>query len=210
MPKRINLGSSRLEKLTEDQLSVFLDKSWIHLGDEELKNQNKKELNKVDYSKTNFKPFYFKKGDRLNLEKNYYEHIFSEHFFEHLFLDGAIELFKECYKVLKPNGVMRIVVPDADLRPIPEKVGFPGKKYSWDDKRKHKTRWSIYSLKYSLELSGYDPLPIKYYDRKGRLQDYLNKLPLKEHEKLNDLPILSETRHIKRKNSLIIDAIAKK
>lgn len=38
--------------------------------------------------------------------------IYSSHLLEHLHLENAKALLKECYRVLKPNGVLRIVVPD--------------------------------------------------------------------------------------------------
>ena len=207
MIKRLHLGASRFEKLTMSQLDIFLDKSWLHLGEDKLENLNNGPLTPVDYSRTNFEPFHFKKGDKLEFGDNSYEHVFSEHFFEHLFLDESIDLIREVYRVLKPKGVMRTVVPDADLRPIPEKLGFPGGQYDWNNKRKHKTRWSIYSIKPILELIGFEVIPIKYYDKEGRLHDKLNNLPLEDHANLLDLLILSESKHIKRKNSLILDAV---
>ena len=207
MPRRLQLGASRLEKLTLPQLEIFLDKTWLHLGEEKIENPNNKPINQIDYSQINFEPFYFKKGDKLNFKDNFFEHVFSEHFFEHLFLDESINLFKEIYRILKPRGVMRTVVPDADLRPVPERVGFPGDQCGWLDQRKHKTRWSIYSLSPILELIGFKVIPIKYYDYEGYLYDKLDNLPLLDHKGLLDLEILSESRHIKRANSLIIDAV---
>ena len=207
MIKRLNLGASRLEKLSKEQLEIFLDKTWMHLGEENLENPNNRHLVEADYSKTNFQSLNYKKGDKLNFKENFYEHIFSEHFFEHLFVDEAMSLFEECYRILKDKGVMRLVVPDADLRPVPEKVGFPGEQYSWDNPRKHKTRWSIYSLKPLLEQSGFIVVPLKYYDNKSLLNNNLKDLPLEIHKNLLDLNILSETKHIRRKNSLIVDAI---
>src|SRR3989344_1303818 len=204
MLKRLHIGASRLEKLTLPQLEVFLDKTWLHLGENELENPNNKPINYIDYSKVNFEPFYFKKGDKLNFKDDYFDHIFSEHFFEHLFLDESLELFREIYRVLKSNGVVRTVVPDADLRPIPEELGFPSDKYSWLNQRKHKTRWSIYSLSPILELIGFKVIPIKYYDKEGNLYNQLDNIPLQHHQGLLDLGMLSESRHIKRKNSLII------
>jgi predicted SAM-dependent methyltransferase len=38
--------------------------------------------------------------------------IYSSHLLEHLFLEEAERLLKECRRVLQPNGVLRIVVPD--------------------------------------------------------------------------------------------------
>ena len=207
MITRLHLGASRLEKLTQKQLDVFLNKSWLHLGEERLENPNNHPLIDVDYSKTNFIPFYFRKGDKLNFKNNQYDFIFSEHFFEHLYLDEAIDLFSECNRILKPNGVMRIVVPDADLRPIPEKVGFPSDQYGWDHPRKHKTRWSVYSLSPALIVAGFEVLPIKNYLSDGSLNDLTENLPLDKHDKLLDKEMISQIDYIKRRNSLIVDAI---
>ncbi len=209
MISRLHIGTSRLEKLTLPQLEIFLDKSWLHLGEENLENPNNRSLIQVDYSKTNFESFYFRKGDRLKFGDNLYDHIFSEHFLEHLFLDESIELIKELYRILKPKGVMRTVVPDADLRPVPERIGFPEDQYNWSSQRKHKTRWSVYSLSPVLELAGFEVAPIKFYDRYGNLYDKLSEIPLPKHKGLLDLDMLSESKHIKRKNSLIVDAIKK-
>ena len=42
--------------------------------------------------------------------------IYSEHFFEHLDYPGPSELFLgECYRVLRPRGKFRVVVPDMEL-----------------------------------------------------------------------------------------------
>jgi predicted SAM-dependent methyltransferase len=40
--------------------------------------------------------------------------IYSSHFFEHIFLTDARYLLNECYRVLRPSGVMRIAVPSLD------------------------------------------------------------------------------------------------
>jgi len=43
-----------------------------------------------------------------------FEAIYSSHTFEHLYHDEAVALAAECYRVLKPNGICRIVVPDLE------------------------------------------------------------------------------------------------
>lgn len=43
---------------------------------------------------------------------NSVDFIFHEHFIEHLDRDQGVRLLKECYRVLKPGGVMRISTPD--------------------------------------------------------------------------------------------------
>lgn len=40
--------------------------------------------------------------------------IFMEHVLEHFDLDDARRLLSECHRVLKPGGVMRLVVPDGE------------------------------------------------------------------------------------------------
>lgn len=40
------------------------------------------------------------------------EKIYSSHFLEHLPPENARALLEECYRVLKPGGVLRLVVPD--------------------------------------------------------------------------------------------------
>lgn len=48
----------------------------------------------------------------LDWEDNSVDEIYCGHFIEHLFIDDAIEMIKECYRVLKPGGNVIFVVPD--------------------------------------------------------------------------------------------------
>lgn len=41
--------------------------------------------------------------------------IYSEHLVEHLEYPQAKEFLKECYRVLKPNGILRTAMPDLDF-----------------------------------------------------------------------------------------------
>ena len=54
--------------------------------------------------------------DPLPFPTNSFEALYASHLLEHLFLTDAQRLLKECFRVLRPGGVIRIVVPD--LRPI--------------------------------------------------------------------------------------------
>lgn len=38
--------------------------------------------------------------------------IYASHLLEHLYLEDAKRLLKECYRVLQPGGILRVVVPD--------------------------------------------------------------------------------------------------
>jgi len=48
----------------------------------------------------------------LPMESDTVEFIYSEHFIEHIRRDQAEKLFIECFRVLKPDGVIRISTPD--------------------------------------------------------------------------------------------------
>lgn len=56
-----------------------------------------------------------------NIEKDYplrdnsLEGIYTEHCLEHITLEAGIKNIKEFYRMLRPGGVLRIVVPDGEL-----------------------------------------------------------------------------------------------
>jgi len=41
--------------------------------------------------------------------------VFIEHCLEHFSLPAAFAVLKECWRVLAPGGLLRIIVPDAEL-----------------------------------------------------------------------------------------------
>ena len=45
---------------------------------------------------------------------NYADVIYNSHVFEHFSKDGAVFFLSECWRVLKPGGIIRIVVPDLE------------------------------------------------------------------------------------------------
>ena len=110
MITRLQLGTSRIEKLEPMMLKAFLDKRWIHFGDpgekQELSLSNmipfirrwasnmrsRMKLRGIDVLAANFKAFYYNKGDTLPFDSDCLEFIHSEHFFEHLFLDESLSL----------------------------------------------------------------------------------------------------------------------
>ena len=50
--------------------------------------------------------------DPLPFATGSYEAIYASHLLEHLYLDDALRLLHECFRVLRPGGVLRLVVPD--------------------------------------------------------------------------------------------------
>lgn len=217
-PTRLQLGTSRLENLSPDALRVFLDKSWIHFGDapadcfwlrREWRRYKLARRRIHDpqslYNKTNFKVHYFKEDFQLPFETGSFTYIFSEHFFEHLFFDDALKLFRECARVLVTGGVMRVSVPDADLRTYepPEPAGFPSKRLPFTHPNKHKTRWSVYMLGEALRIAGLEPIPIRYCDRDGR---YIKQEP-RPRDDCPDPELVKDLSYLQRPNSLIVDAI---
>lgn len=63
-------------------------------------------------------PKYIKRYDirkRLYFEDNSIDFIYTSHFIEHITKEEAVMILKECYRVLKPQGLIRIVVPDLEI-----------------------------------------------------------------------------------------------
>jgi predicted SAM-dependent methyltransferase len=62
------------------------------------------------YDSTNV--VYFNLNRKWRYTSNSVDIVYASHLFEHLNLESADIFLKESYRVLKPNGVIRIVVPD--------------------------------------------------------------------------------------------------
>ena len=133
---RLQIGTSRLEKLSKAARAVFLDKTWIHLGDPpqpfiervgRIILRGDPIFTRTMYRRTDFREYFFQSGGQLPFESGTFEFVYSEHFFEHLRPTTTLELLKECHRVLKIGGVHRTVVPDAILRTYepPEAIGHP-------------------------------------------------------------------------------------
>ena len=50
----------------------------------------------------------------LKFNDNTFDFIYCSHFIEHLTKDQLRRFLNECYRILKPNGIIRIVTPDFD------------------------------------------------------------------------------------------------
>jgi len=163
------------------------------------------------YNSTNFREFYYHKGDKLPFDDNSINFIYSEHFFEHLFIDEAFSLLEECFRILKPFGVIRTCVTDADLRTYepPEPIGFPHIKVPYTDPSKHKTRWSIYSLEQIIKLAGFDSVPLRYCNKSGQYIKRDLSYAAKIYEKCDEQELIYDVSYISRIDSLIVDGIKK-
>ncbi|MFZ5806625.1 MAG: methyltransferase domain-containing protein [Verrucomicrobiota bacterium] len=159
------------------------------------------------YTKTNFISFYYRKGDRLLLEDETFNFVFSEHVFEHFFLDDVIDLLKETHRVMRPNGVIRVVVPDADLRPHPEPL--PPKNLSLTHPLRHKIRWNVYALATILECAGFEAVPLRYYDKEGKFWDVDWPRIQEKYKHSQAGEILFHLSYVQRPDSLIVDGFKK-
>jgi predicted SAM-dependent methyltransferase len=231
MMRRLNIGASRFERLPLKNIQLMSDSTWTHLGDasadwkEKLKAewQNRhfhycvqllyravrplypKEQVESFYKGVDFRNFYYESGDRLDFEDNTFDFIYSEHFFEHLFLEEAFELLKECYRILKPNGVIRIIVPDADMRTYEKRE--PLANSAWTHPESHKTRWSVYSLPLALKTAELLPRPVMYCDKYGKFFDLPPSQTDPEYKQVEDQRFVFSRDYIQRLPSLVVDGI---
>ena len=208
---RLHIGASRVQ-LAVPEFSVLRTDNWIHLGAPEPLNETNTGGATVPVNDP-YRSFYYKKGDVLPFGDHEFEFVFSEHFFEHLFLDEAGELLKDCFRVMQIHSCLRIAVPDADQRTYldPEPAGYTTGDTRWFHPDKHKSRWSIYSLSYVLEEIGFVTQGVVYCDKYG---NYIINSPDLMHpfyHKCLDPVIVQNTTYISRfSNSLIVDAIRPK
>jgi predicted SAM-dependent methyltransferase len=235
---RLQLGTSRLEGMGPAALSVFLDDSWLHLGESKPveatpleRFQNHVELYGLlsaglhlprvalrrarrrapvpptpDVSGTSFEPFHFGLDSPLSASDQSFDFVFAEHFIEHLFLDEALFLVDEVFRLLRPGGVFRVVCPDADLRRNcpPERVGHPSEKMRWDHPDKHKSRWSVRSLPEVLRRAGFQPHALRYYSVTGELHVFAGNAA-GWFSQATERELVSRTDYLRRPESLIVD-----
>ena len=227
--KRLHIGASSLELLARSNAAEFIDRSWIHLGDppnyearsatgslqSDLRAFAKRILRKSGavasegnpalYARTDFRPWRFGSGDRLDIADNSITFAYSEHVLEHFRYDIAVELLTEVYRVLTPGAVIRTVVPDADYRTYeaPEPVGYPNKKLRMDHPNKHKVRWNKYLLARTLEFVGFIAVPVAWCSDDGNF----HQQPLEHGASLVEQELRSTLRYVQRPRSLIVDGV---
>ena len=55
---------------------------------------------------------YLNATDKFPIESSSFDYIFAEQFIEHLDFESGKKCLKECFRVLKPNGIVRMATPD--------------------------------------------------------------------------------------------------
>lgn len=86
----------------EPFINIDILRTQLHLGTPERHNLDQ-ETNYIEHNLVNGIPF----------EDNSCDGIFASHFIEHLDAQESVSLFRECYRVLVPGGILVVSVPDA-------------------------------------------------------------------------------------------------
>lgn len=86
----------------------------INLGGQKARSRFPKDWVIVDYAVKADYQLDFNK-DKLPFRDESVDAIYTSHTLEHIYPDALKALLSETYRVLKPNGKIRIVVPDIDI-----------------------------------------------------------------------------------------------
>jgi predicted SAM-dependent methyltransferase len=236
---RLHLAASRFERLEPAVTELISRPDWIHLGEPPIdwrseireafasrgtaaalrlsaawayrtwRPRHAPGVLQQLYASTDFRVFHFSVGDRLEFGDDTFSFAFSEHFFEHLFLDQSIALLRECHRIMRPGAVIRTAVPDADLRTYsrPEEPAYPSVRVPWTHHQKHKSRWNVYSLSEALRIAGFQPRPVTYCTKEGEFIEDLPGPDSPEYAACPDREFLPHLRYLRRLPSLIVDGI---
>lgn len=126
----------------------------------------------------------------LPLKDQTADFIYSSHFLEHLFKQDALRLLRECHRVLKSGGIVRICVPDlayaVSLYVAGEKEKMLENYFFVEDKEsflaRHKYMYDFELLKSLLEKIGFSQVVCCAY-RQGKTPD-IDKLDNRPEETL--------------------------
>jgi len=69
----------------------------------------------TDLSPIRKRSIYLNATKRFPLENDTFDYVFSEHLIEHMTYLKGMEMLRECYRVLRPGGTIRIATPDLDM-----------------------------------------------------------------------------------------------
>jgi len=121
-------------------------KDWIHIDGGDYPHLDSKDVTKLDYN------------------NNSVDLIYASHLLEYFDRDEAIHILKEWVRVLKPNGILRLAVPDFEaMVSLYLKYNYSlerflgplyGKMSMGDETIYHRTTYDFNSLKSLLESVG--------------------------------------------------------
>ena len=105
---KLNLGCGSVRPIgwinTDSSLNANIQKIPI------IGKRVAKMFNPIEYNSSNF--IYMNLNKKWKFDNNSVDIVYASHLFEHLSLNSADLFLSESYRVLKPGGVIRIVVPD--------------------------------------------------------------------------------------------------
>lgn len=90
------------------------------------------------------------------------DRILSEHVFEHLSEEEGRAAFAQCYRFIRPGGLLRIGVPDG-YRRDPDYVAEVS-----PPRDGHKTLYTVDTLAAALEAAGFRAEPLEFFDADDR------------------------------------------
>jgi len=93
---------------------------------------------------------------KLRFSSNSVDYIYSSHMIEHLFYDEAVWFFRESFRILRKNGIMRICLPAWDQAKSQD--NFDNSLFAKNKKQlrhSHKWLWTFDSLKLVLSNIGF-------------------------------------------------------
>ena len=116
---KINIGCGMTPTLGwknyDNSLSLKLSKIFfIAKVLVKLKLINAEQFQLIQFCKTN-KIFWADATKHIPEANSSVTAIYSSHMFEHLDKRGAKQFLEECYRILKPNGILRISIPDIEI-----------------------------------------------------------------------------------------------
>ena len=121
-----------------------------------------------------------------------FDGVFTEHVLEHFYIDYARALLKEIYRILKPNGTLRLSVPDLGFRIqeyLKDKQNDSTKAYASEHIRKltqeylHLSVWDYERLYYECERIGFVDIALSQFGN-GRDKNLIFDLKEREYETL--------------------------
>ena len=181
---------------------IITKKDYLELGAGIKAHENDK-IEYLDFYNINLKNLFSFKNEKvighdlrykLPFKANSFLGIYLKHTLEHLYPFEAIKLLSEIYRVLKPNGIVRITVPDLDIYIQEYNKKKRSEQFSkfengceliWSltQNFKHHSVWNFEMLKMQLEKKKFKKV-VKQKFREGENKNILLDREERKHETL--------------------------